>query len=98
MVFAVEKAIYIIQLDKTICISLKTVRGVQLSIVGTLFTPLGKMAGIALKGQCDLLSIMVPINSLFLVPIFGCLFPQNQSARSYFAMFLFAAFYCIVNY
>ena len=36
--FVVDKAIYIIQLDKTICISLKTVRGVQLSIVGSLFT------------------------------------------------------------
>ena len=35
--FVVDKAIYIIQLDKTICISLKTVRGVQLSIVGSLF-------------------------------------------------------------
>ena len=34
----VDKAIYIIQLDKTICISLKTVRGVQLSMVGSLFT------------------------------------------------------------
>ena len=33
-----KKAIYIIQLDKTICISLKTVGGVHLSIVGTLFT------------------------------------------------------------
>ena len=32
--------------------------------------------------------------SLFLVLIFGCLFPQNQSAGSYFAMFLFAGFYC----
>ena len=34
----VNKAIYIIQLDKTICISLKTVRDVQLPIVGSLFT------------------------------------------------------------
>ena len=34
--FVVNKAIHIIQLDKTICISLKTVRGVQLSIVGSL--------------------------------------------------------------
>ena len=36
--FVVDKVIYIIQLDKTICISLKTVRGVQLSIVGSLLT------------------------------------------------------------
>ena len=36
--FVVEKAIYIIQLDKTICITLKAVRGVQLSIVGSSFT------------------------------------------------------------
>ena len=35
--------------------------------------------------------------SLFLVLIFGCLFPQNQSAGSYFAMFLFAGFYCIAH-
>ena len=34
----VEKAIYIILLDKTIGLSLKTVRGSQLSIAGTLFT------------------------------------------------------------
>ena len=34
----VDRVIYIIQLDKTICISLKTVTGVQLSIVGSLFT------------------------------------------------------------
>ena len=32
--FVLDKEIYIIQLHKTICISLKTVRGVQLSIVG----------------------------------------------------------------
>ena len=32
---------------------------------------------------------------MYLVLIFGCLFPQNQSAGSYFAMFLFAGFYCI---
>ena len=36
--FVVNKAIYIIQLDKTICISLKTVRRVQLSMAGSLFT------------------------------------------------------------
>ena len=36
--FAVDKAICIIQLVNTICVSLKTVRGVQLSIVGSLFT------------------------------------------------------------
>ena len=36
--FVVDKAISIIQLDKTICISLKTVRGVQLSIDGSFFT------------------------------------------------------------
>ena len=35
---AVDKAIYITLLDKTIGLSLKTVRGSQLSIVGTLFT------------------------------------------------------------
>ena len=34
----VEKSVYIIRLDRTICISLKTVRGAQLSIVGSLFT------------------------------------------------------------
>ena len=34
-------------------------------------------------------------NVLFVVLIFGCLFSQNQSAGSYFAMFLFAGFYCI---
>ena len=34
----VNKAIYIIQLDETTCISLKTARGVQLSIVGIFFT------------------------------------------------------------
>ena len=32
--------------------------------------------------------------SLFLVLIFGCYFPQNQSAGSYFPMFLFAGFNC----
>ena len=31
---------------------------------------------------------------MFLVLIFGCILPQNQSAGSYFAMFLFAGFYC----
>ena len=31
--FFVDKVIYIIQLDKAICLSLKTVRGVQLSTV-----------------------------------------------------------------
>ena len=36
--FVVDKAIYIIQLDKIICISLKTVSSVQLSIVRSLFT------------------------------------------------------------
>ena len=36
--FVVDKATYIIQLDKIICISMKTVRDVQLSIVGILFT------------------------------------------------------------
>ena len=35
--FVGDKAIYIIQLDKTICISLKTVRGFHLSILGSLF-------------------------------------------------------------
>ena len=35
--------------------------------------------------------------SLFLVLIFGCFFPQNQSAGSYFAMFLFAGFYCTAS-
>ena len=35
--------------------------------------------------------------SLYLVLIFGCLFLQNKSAGSYFAMFLFAGFYCNVN-
>ena len=33
--FVIYKVIYIIQLDKTICISLKTVRGLQLSIFGS---------------------------------------------------------------
>ena len=37
-IFVVDKSVYIIRLDKTICISLKTVRGVQLSIAGSLFT------------------------------------------------------------
>ena len=32
--------------------------------------------------------------SLFVVLIFGCLFPQSQFAGSYFAMFSFAGFYC----
>ena len=36
--FVVNKAIYIIQLHKTIYISLKTVRGAQLPIVGSLLT------------------------------------------------------------
>ena len=36
-IFVVDKSVYIIQLDKTICKSLKTFRGVQLSIVGSLF-------------------------------------------------------------
>ena len=36
--FVVDKAIFIMQRDKTICISLKTVGGVQLSIVGSFFT------------------------------------------------------------
>ena len=31
-------------------------------------------------------------------PVFGCLLPQNQSACSYFAMFLFAGFYCTTWY
>ena len=35
--FVVDKAIYIIKLDKTICLSLKNVRGVHLSMVGSLF-------------------------------------------------------------
>ena len=34
--FVADKVIYIIRFDKTICISLETVRGVQLSIVGNL--------------------------------------------------------------
>ena len=34
--FVVEKAIYIIHLDKTICVSLKTVQDVHLSIFGNL--------------------------------------------------------------
>ena len=38
MVVVLDKAIYIILLDKTIGLSLKTVRGSQLSIVETLFT------------------------------------------------------------
>ena len=33
--------------------------------------------------------------SVFLVFIFGCLFSRNQSAGSYFAMFLVAGLYCI---
>ena len=33
--------------------------------------------------------------NLFLVLIIGCLFSQNQCAGSYFAMVLFARFYCI---
>ena len=36
--FVVDKTIYIIQLDKTICISLKTVTGFQSSMVESLFT------------------------------------------------------------
>ena len=36
--FVVDKVICILQLDKTFCISLKIVRGVQLSIVGNLLT------------------------------------------------------------
>ena len=32
----------------------------------------------------------IEINQSALVLIFGCLFPQNQSAGSYFAMFLYA--------
>ena len=36
--FVVGKAIHIIQLDKTIFISLKTVRGVHFSILGSLFS------------------------------------------------------------
>ena len=35
--FVVNKAIYIMQLDKAICISPKTVTDVQLSIVGSFF-------------------------------------------------------------
>ena len=31
---------------------------------------------------------------MFVVLIFGCLFSQNQSAGSYFAMFLFVGFHC----
>ena len=38
MVFVVDKAIYIIQQDKRICMFLKTAGGAQLSIVGSLFT------------------------------------------------------------
>ena len=37
-ILVVDKSFHIIQLDKTTCTSLKTVRGVQLSIVGSLFT------------------------------------------------------------
>ena len=33
--------------------------------------------------------------SVFLILVFGCRFPKNQSAGSYFAMFLCAGFYCI---
>ena len=32
---------------------------------------------------------------MFLVLIFGCIFSQNQSAGSYFAMFLYAGFFCV---
>ena len=37
-IFVVDKAVNITRLDKTICIALKTDRGVQFSIVGSLFT------------------------------------------------------------
>ena len=37
----------------------------------------------------------IEMNQSVLVPVFGCLFPQNESADSYCAMFLFAGFYCI---
>ena len=36
--FVVDKAIHIMQLDKTICISLKTVRCVHFSILGSLLS------------------------------------------------------------
>ena len=42
--FVVDKAFHIIQLHKTICISLTTVRGVQLSIGGCLFTQCDEMS------------------------------------------------------
>ena len=35
------------------------------------------------------------MNKSVLVLILGCLFPQNQSAVSYFAMFLFSGYHCI---
>ena len=38
--FVVYEAVYIIQLNKTICIFLKIVRGVQLPIVASLFASL----------------------------------------------------------
>ena len=36
----------------------------------------------------------IEINLSVFGSIFGCLFPHSQSAGSYFAMFLFAEFYC----
>ena len=36
----------------------------------------------------------IEVNQSVLVVNFGCLFPQIQSAGSYFAVFLFAGFYC----
>ena len=42
--FVVDKAIYIMQLHKTICITLETVGGLQLSTVGNLFTQYDEMS------------------------------------------------------
>ena len=36
------------------------------------------------------------VTSLFLVVVCGCLSSTNQSVCSYFPMFLFAAFYCLL--
>ena len=42
--FVVDKSVCIVQLHKTICISLKAVRVVHLSIVGSLFTQYDEMS------------------------------------------------------
>ena len=42
----------------------------------------------------DMMKRTLTLISLFLVLIFGCIIPQNQSAGSYFAMVLFTGFYC----